>query len=733
MRKRFPLTRSSIVIAAFVALCLLSLSVSQIWLFGQSGRERAQRSHLLVSSMVTITDNNIDQAVKLGQMLALDPEVSKFIHQGRIDPGSNDIQTMIDILWKLPAGKNVNPIIADILIYSRTSDYLMNSSNLFFDIERMYPIFRIEGLSGLQFRSFYLTSRSSGFFPAATALVDNRSVKVVPYIQISPISNASANRGKIMLLLKADFLEKNIRTIFENRDGWFLIGDRTNGIITSSTSKTTEEYTALLSLHDGRHENVRIGGRLYSVSVVTGPATGLKYICAVVKNPMAADIIPAAFIMSFILLVILSSSLLVAFIHFLKSRRHWNRLKDLVGNPGDGLSDELVALTISEILRDERKNGEKDENTLPFRYETIFRRYIDSIPQTDGELETLLDLIHGPPWKNGDKWKLLKIIIRDEAPSDPDTLDFFRIVTEREAGESFCENFHVGMDYVTASWVLIWNACENILERNIRIFREKLGKMLPFDFSVVSSGVKSDIEGLRKAVVECNSAALLIDYSATKTVYLDYDETALRPGKPVFTPDMEKALLSAVTSADLKETERIIDLIRNENCVRQSLSAENTDRLLSRLHLTAARYSIKRGCERVPAVFTSFDGARLFFLTLAGNKTESKKEVEKHTADTITAYIEENYPDPSLNLSRAAVDLGMKENYIYHFMLTRIGRTFADYLEEYRLEKAVTLLRSDNGKAINAVALECGYSNPQTFRRAFKRRYGRLPSAFRGR
>ncbi len=196
---------------------------------------------------------------------------------------------------------------------------------------------------------------------------------------------------------------------------------------------------------------------------------------------------------------------------------------------------------------------------------------------------------------------------------------------------------------------------------------------------------------------------------------------------------MEKALLSAVTSADLKETERIIDLIRNENCVRQSLSAENTDRLLSRLHLTAVRYSIKRGCERVPAAFTSFDGARLFFLTLAGNKTESKKEVEKHTVDTITAYIEENYPDPSLNLSRAAVDLGMKENYIYHFMLTRIGRTFADYLEEYRLEKAVTLLRSDNGKAINAVALECGYSNPQTFRRAFKRRYGRLPSAFRGR
>lgn len=82
-----------------------------------------------------------------------------------IAPGSSEIQTMIDILWKLPASRNVNPIIADIFIYSRTSGYLMNSSNLFFDIERMYPIFRIEGMSALQFRSFYLTQKTSGFLP----------------------------------------------------------------------------------------------------------------------------------------------------------------------------------------------------------------------------------------------------------------------------------------------------------------------------------------------------------------------------------------------------------------------------------------------------------------------------------------------------------------------------------------------------------------------------------------
>ncbi len=731
MRKRIQGTRSSIVIPAFAALCLLFLCVSQIWLFRESERERAQRSHFLVSSLVTIADNNIDRAVKLGQMLALDPEVSKFIHQKGLDPGSSDIQTMIDILWKLPAGKNVNPIIADILIYSKTSDYLMNSTNLFFDIERMYPIFRIEGLSALQFRSFYLSSRSSGFFPAVEALIDNRSVRVVPYIQISPLSYQSANRGKIMLLLKADYLEKSIKSIFNGRDGWFLISDDKNGIISSSVPETTEEHMAALSLHDGYHDNIGIGGKRYSISVITGPATGLRYICAVTENGLLPDEIPSVFIMTFFLLILLSSSLLFGFFHLLKSRRHWNRLKDLLGNTAGGFSDRLVAETVSAILRDERRNEGTGEKTLPFRYDIVFRRYIHSTGQTDGELEALLDVIHGPPWKNGDKWKLLKIIIRGEAQSDPDTLDFLRIVTERELGESFGGRGHTIMDHIMGTWVLTWSASAASLERSIRIFREKLGKMLPFDVFVVTSGVKSDLDGLRKAVNECSLTSLLLDCSAAGDVCIDYDEAAKRSGKPVFTPDMEKALLAAAASNDTEETERIIDLIRNENCTKESLSPENTKKLLSRLHLAAVRYTIKRGADRIPSAFTSFNDVRLFFLTQAGEKIQSKTEIEKQTVDAITDYIERNYPDPSLNLSRAAGDLGMKENFLYHFMLTRIGRTFADYLEEYRLEKAVTALMSGDGKAINAVALECGYTNPQTFRRAFKRRYGRLPSVFR--
>ncbi len=724
-------TKTAPVISVFVSCCLLCIFIFQIWLFSQTERESAERRHFIVHSFVSLADNNIDRAVKLGQMLALDPDVSAFIHQGEIAPGSSEIQTMIDILWKLPASRNVNPIIADIFIYSRTSGYLMNSSNLFFDIERMYPIFRIEGMSALQFRSFYLTQKTSGFLPSVTAVIDNRSERVVPYIQISPLSYQSANRGKIMLLLKADILEKNIKSIFKDRDGWFLISDDRNGIISSSIPVTAEGYEAVLSLHDGYHDNVRIGGKRYSVSAVTGTATGLRYLCAVTKNGLLPDEIPSAFIITFFLLILLSSSLLLGFFHLLKSRRHWNRLKDLLGNPAGGISDELVAETVSAILRDERRNEGKSENALPFRYEIVFRRYIHSIRQPDGELEALLNVIHGPPWKNGDKWKLLKIIIRGEAPSDPDTLDFLRIVTERELEESFGGRSHIIMDHIMGTWVLTWDKCTALLERNIRLFREKLGRMLPFDFAVVSSGVKSDLDGLRKAVDECSLTSLLPDCYATGDVYIDYDEAAKRSGKPVFTPDMEKALLAAAASNDTEETERIIDLIRNENCTKESLSPENTKKLLSRLHLCAVRFSIKRGDGRIPAAFTSFDDARHFFLSEAGEKRQSKTEAEKETVDAITEYIERNYPDPSLNLSRAAEDLGMKENFLYHFMLTRIGRTFADYLEEYRLEKAVTALMSGDGKAINAVALECGYTNPQTFRRAFKRRYGRLPSVFR--
>ena len=58
------------------------------------------------------------------------------------------------------------------------------------------------------------------------------------------------------------------------------------------------------------------------------------------------------------------------------------------------------------------------------------------------------------------------------------------------------------------------------------------------------------------------------------------------------------------------------------------------------------------------------------------------------------------------------------------------GSSFAAYVEECRIAKAIELLRTTE-LSVEKIAQTVGYCNDKTFRRALKRRTGRLPTDFR--
>ena len=78
-----------------------------------------------------------------------------------------------------------------------------------------------------------------------------------------------------------------------------------------------------------------------------------------------------------------------------------------------------------------------------------------------------------------------------------------------------------------------------------------------------------------------------------------------------------------------------------------------------------------------------------------------------------------------------AQDFGMTENFLYYFFRTRMQKSFAQYLEDKRLEKARALIAENTKEPLTFLAERCGYANTQTFRRAFKKRYGLTPSEFK--
>jgi AraC-like DNA-binding protein len=88
--------------------------------------------------------------------------------------------------------------------------------------------------------------------------------------------------------------------------------------------------------------------------------------------------------------------------------------------------------------------------------------------------------------------------------------------------------------------------------------------------------------------------------------------------------------------------------------------------------------------------------------------------------------------DHGLNAGTIAAQMGITPRYV-HLLLEETGRSFTQHVLETRLEQAAMLLRDPrrNGNRIADIALESGFADLSHFNRAFRRRFGDTPSAFR--
>jgi YesN/AraC family two-component response regulator len=87
--------------------------------------------------------------------------------------------------------------------------------------------------------------------------------------------------------------------------------------------------------------------------------------------------------------------------------------------------------------------------------------------------------------------------------------------------------------------------------------------------------------------------------------------------------------------------------------------------------------------------------------------------------------------DENCSLQRVAQDLGELPNTISMIINSDINKSFSDFINGYRIQWAISLLKSDNHNyTIEGIAFECGFGNRTSFYKAFKKETGKLPSEY---
>ena len=125
----------------------------------------------------------------------------------------------------------------------------------------------------------------------------------------------------------------------------------------------------------------------------------------------------------------------------------------------------------------------------------------------------------------------------------------------------------------------------------------------------------------------------------------------------------------------------------------------------------------------IEAYLTALFGKLLCFYDISKNRSSNE------TIFQILQYCGAHYKE-AITVDRVAEKLHISKSTVSHIFSSRLSIHFCDYINSLRLTEAEQLLKSKN-HSITEISYLCGFSTIRTFNRAFIKRYGLSPSAYR--
>lgn len=230
-------------------------------------------------------------------------------------------------------------------------------------------------------------------------------------------------------------------------------------------------------------------------------------------------------------------------------------------------------------------------------------------------------------------------------------------------------------------------------------------------------------------------------YTGKSHIFLPYSFVRKDTDSWYYPVELSAKLQHFITTSNKQQVGETFALIHHENMDARTLSAPLLNFLLSDLKntLLKVRFQVKPPeTEEGRALLTQLDrslaeplrfpqlerNALLLcdFFTSSAEPSDPIPEVER--------YLQENFSDPSLCLSKLSEMFNISESYLSHMFKDRTGQNFSTYLEALRMNEAARRLQNRDCNLTN-LYMDLGYTNPTSFRRAFKKHFGMTPSEMR--
>ncbi len=666
------------------------------------------------------------------------------------------------ILEEIDMSNNLRPILSTNVAIN--SIFLFNKEKIKYELDTQY----IDKINKNYILSEVLKSKTDRY-PLMIEL--KNGIKKLVIFQTDRETLFGRSQTGVVLILDPKTLQNNILADYDNQpDEIYLIDNQRGDIMLSQNNKHILEQKDLKEILSSEKSYYSLNSKInsdlciityvknikedYSIVSVIDYQSSIKELTRI-RNIMiffSAGVVLAAFLISYFLanriykpINNILSNIQTAFKRADQEEEHYDELKraslaiDQAANKINLLESKYNDSEIIDYLRNSSDSSApvpgrfkllKDRLGLNFRYRTV-----------------LLEL---------ENYSNAGILNKVEAPVDNSShlnfAQFINVICNGIFDRNDSQITFVSYNIEFCQAILI--LCEAHSGQNLddiekiglysKEIMDRLSIQHNVSVSLSISGLSEDIESIRKYYTQAQRLIKYKLFMGSNSIFIN----------DTFTPEqldeskageVSREILNLVKGGEVQQVanlyiDNILKVIKNveyRQCLKylsnlladaenlsHNFSEESNEYRGSYLDIYLKIESCNGRCELTTLLQNMLNNACLE-LKIARSKTVQINIIES------LEYINEHVGDRNLSVELLAEKFHISPSYFSKLFNNYTKKTFPDYVNCLRLQKAADLLVDNNNLDINEVSARVGFNSSSYFAAAFKKKYGVSPSKFR--
>ena len=708
-------------------------------------------SHNLLNQSVDIMDARLQEMESLPFYLQSIPELISLSNMEAIPSGSPETYHIYETYRRMPKFSLINNMIQNIQVLLLNTDIVISDSSALRMTPQTYS--GLFAYTGMTYGEFQVFSKQQVFNNTFMRFyTENKKTSPVVLSSItSPVSGKTS--ALVIIHLKESSLQDIMTKLLLDESSMAFVLDGNDQLITSVNGAAPSLALSDAMAHISRTASSDSDYGDFIVTTITSSYNGWRYCIFSPRDAVMARM--AKTNQTVILLIGFALVMTVLFI-FLLGKRKASALKHIVNylsgktpEPDSFPDGEFSSIidAASGLVSSNKQLQLSLQSQKPLLDAAVLRNCLTGGICKPEELNYLFSTLDIKPC--GQKFAVVLVCSRvSHVQSHTELVNYpillSALVREQLEKNVPCPAYFLDINSRQKAILLIqehisdeifWKQIQQFAKHTAWLAQEENNILLTF----FCSGIYGMVDDLPKAYNEVFVISQHASYTEGQILFSSMDIPTIQKlyCYPIQT---ELELVRLLKTGSRTELSYFLDNLKNANFMERSLSSSMVQQLV-----LVIRTSVMRGLSDLPSeqlsseAFRNLNNAASFedivscllqlnqYLIQTNNQLNSEKN--EKLAALILQYINSHYTDCDLTIIQICDTFHISESLAYQLFREIIGTSFSDLLEQIRIERACQML-SKRTWLIKDIALAVGYTNDNSFRRAFKRVMGVTPGEF---